>query len=706
MRTSYKLMLLAAFAVLIAALTPTGSARAQGLPDRLTVVMIDRESISRDSASLDLARSVIGLLLHLKEGQAFTFVFTDDLENTIGPMETDADGFRDLRASVETDMASAPPSGALDLVGSLAEIYNYLKGLHVDSKTTIYLITGSESPADSAAQMEKLPPVLRLFVEEGWAFFNVTTPATDAGLKAALDEISAETGGESFDLAMSDGLESMSERVLLLDARGTLIEIGQTTLASGSVFEVEVGVVPGTDTLHILFFREAPITSFRLKNPDGIESSAGDRASSSVIDLPHVVIWEIVDPVPGTWRMEVRGTGGRMSAHMYASNRYRVELQPTGATPVGQPFGMVVAVLEGDRRAPVDGVTMTARVISPSGRSVLYELADGGTGGDAVARDGFFSTTLPPVTEAGVYDVELSLMWQGIDHAVTSHSSFRAKQFPSVDVTAEDLDILEPGARVKVASLLVNIDGQPFSVPVDDLSVSLAGQGDLGNVEIVPTRLVSAGEAFAFDVFYTPQSQSLATLVINLNLVYADSPFSYSTESLVVSSIQPAPTPIPPTPAPTPAPAPTTVPHPTPEPVEYQSPAPMIALIVIGALAAIILAALLYWLTRPTPFGYFYTEDGQLVIDFRALRRTPSDNLFSRSLVSGEELALPGFEGVAFEFRSGEVSIVSTQVSSHDVRVNNQPVTDSMLIQDNSWIGALGRLYVFSSQPQDRDEDQ
>ena len=51
-----------------------------------------------------------------------------------------------------------------------------------------------------------------------------------------------------------------------------------------------------------------------------------------------------------------------------------------------------------------------------------------------------------------------------------------------------------------------------------------------------------------------------------------------------------------------------------------------------------------------------------------------------RSRIDGDEIELPGFGGVSFVFGSDTVTMVSVQVLPNTVRVNNQPVTDTMTI--------------------------
>ena len=159
-----------------------------------------------------------------------------------------------------------------------------------------------------------------------------------------------------------------------------------------------------------------------------------------------------------------------------------------------------------------------------------------------------------------------------------------------------------------------------------------------GEVTKIPHEMVTLGKAYGFDIYYTPPAEIRSSVIFGLNIEYAGRHYIYSTDSMVVSSLpvsasagqSPAPVtaPIPaPAAAAAPAPAPPTAPPVAPPPQAEDSQAasiPMEAIIV--ALAAIGIAALgviLYWLTRPTPFGYMYTEEGELLVDFAEMARRP-----------------------------------------------------------------------------------
>ena len=679
-----------------------GDAEAQGQSDRLTILVLDRHTISSDQSTVDLVNSLLGLMFHLKEGEPFALVFGDDLSRVYGPLETNTEDFIQLRRTVEEKLASPPPAEPLDLVSALAETYNYLNGLVVSPETSIYLITGDTSETDPAAKIDGVDPVLTLVEETGWPVFNVTTPETDPGLKSVLAEIARRTRGESFELSIPLGFEEFTNRTLIREGKGALQPMGKTTLSPDSIFETDLDIVPGTGELNMVFFREDDVTSFRLKNPDGVEASSGDRKSSSTIELPNIVVLELLEPTPGRWSLEVRGDSGLLSAHRYSVNRYRIELQMHGAVPIGIPVNIIASVTDDDGLVSMDA-GLLARITDPNGISVLYDLNDEGAGGDAISGDGYYSATLPSLTTDGTYSVEMQLQWPEIAHTITTLSSFDARLFPDITFIPEPVETLEPGVRTKIAELRVGIGNQPFTVSPQDLMASVAtNQGEPGALEFVPQRIISEGEAFEFDVFYTATSESLATVAISMDVGYAGQQFLRSVDPIVVSSIppaQPLPTPRPPA---TPAPAPTTAPPPSLPPAEDPGPPTTVFIVILALVAAAVVVLLVNYLARVAPFGTIYTENGRLVLRFSEVERPMLRRLLTRNRVSGDELGIQGFEFLSFRFYRDEVLIEPLEFSTNTVRLNNQPVTELINVFDGSWLGAMGHLYSFSfSDPEE-----
>lgn len=718
MKKSLIFTVLATVVLLALGSVPSRTAEAQQFFDKLTVVAIDRYSISSGDANDDLVNTFMGLLCNLKEDEPVVFVFTDDLSDTYGPLYGNADDSAELRSQVSTAIGSGSASAPVDIASSLSSIYDYMTSVHVREEGSIYLVTASEDYTVSDQMPTDISSALDPIVERGWNVFTATVPGTNSALVSDLEKISVNSGGESFALTIPEGIEEFMDRSLRMKSRGALNHAGQASLSDNPVFEVDLDIVPSTRWANVVFVREDPQTSFRITNPDGLESSYGDRTSSSVIEFPHMVIWQVIDPVQGNWKAEARGGRGVVSANLHLINRYTVELQDMGAVPVDHPETLIVAAVLDRGELVSPDATVEARVTGPSGDSIVHELNDGGVEGDSIPLDGYFSLTLPPLREEGRYDVELRLSWPDVDHSIISLAQFEAQHFPTIEVTPNMVEGLKPGVTEKIASVFVNINGQPYTALAEEVTVSVSGSDDTpaGEVTKIPHEVITLGKSYGFDIYYTPPTEIQSSVIFGLNIEYAGRQYIYSTDSIVVSSLpvpvsvgqSPAPVtaPIPaPAAAPAPAPAPAAPPV-APPPVapppqvegseDSEAGLPMeaitIALAIIGIAA---LAVVLYWLTRPTPFGYMFTEEGELLVDFAGIARRPVDNIMKRSRIDGDEIDLPGFGGVSFMFNSDTVTMVSVLVLPNTVRVNNQPVTDTMTIHDNSLIGASGRLYFF-----------
>ena len=677
--------------------------QAQAPSDRLTVLIFDRESFQSSPENFDLINSFLGLFFKLKEGQPFVFIQLDDPTTSLGPVETDREDFSDVRAQVD-EMLSATTTPSVGLVGALAEVYNLLGGLSASAESVIYFVTASQSDTNAAVMIGKLQPVLRLHAEAGWSVFTVAFPGTNPDLRGVLQEVSATTGGEFYSLTVPDGMRDFADRTLRLEGKGALTEVGDSTLDPDTVFVMNLNIAPGTDETNMMFFKDNEVTAFRLKNPDGFEASIGDRTSSSITELPNLVMWQLVDPVAGQWQIEVRGIRGRLSAWVFSTNKYTLGLQDFGAIPVGEPTTITAFINDNGQRTTVEGARLSVKVTAPDGLSIIHQLNDDGVDGDAVSQDSYYAVTIPPLTAEGEYRVDLELSWPGFEHTITARGSFQAQTFPALSVTPEQTELLQPGVRSKVATVFANISGQPFAVFAEDITLDLAtNAGDTGSVELVPQSIITQGRAFMYDLYYTPGAEAFATVIMRLNLEYAGRSHTFTTESLILSSHLPTPIPLP-VPAlvvPPVPPAPTPVPPPA--PVDTAN-VPIVLIVVLVVVSSIILILVVYWLTRPTPYGYLYNDQGEVVVDFSALERAPVANLVSRNIVRGIEIGIPGLEGVTFTFRGSGVFMSSVQVAPATVRVNNQPLIEERAIDDNTWIGTSGRLYNFSTKPMTRTE--
>ena len=672
---------------------------------QMVVVLADRTAISEANGGIDLFSSLIGLISSLHDGQHFVFISTDDPLNFIGPTVAGDVDFNAFTEEISAKLKSPEPIEGNNLVAAIIETFNFMSGERAPAGSIVYFVAGGESNADLDVALGHLGPALSFYNDAGWPIIGLTLPGISPEYKRFVDRVSTDSGGDIFRIDVPHGLKSLADKILRDQAKGSLSSLGDGVLSSGDVLTSILTVAPGTREATLLFFKERQYGSLRLSNPEGFEASSGDRKSSSVLETPHIVIWKLVDPVPGQWTIDIRGIDGEISAWHYADNKYQVRFESLGAVPIGEPSPIIASITDGGDRVALEGVAITARVTHPSGAILTYELNDDGVDGDATAGDGFYSTMIAPVSDVGSYAVDLQLVWPEFGHSISSQGQFDTQAFPSIQVTSVGDADIAPGKRSKVATLVVNVQGLPYSVATDEVSLAVASNTDqTPTIDLIPLEVTGEGRAWKYDVYYSAPTESLNTLVFRLNTEYAGRRYSFTSDSMVLSSLLPAlpalpavvtaPPEIPVPPAPPPSVAQVVQPLPTVDPAGF--PWGYLAIPIVALLMALGFAV--YWLTRTLPFGYLYDDRDQIVADFATVQRHPLLKIFFKNSIKGREIEVQGLEDVSFSFNGDRIEIKSHRVSP-TVRLNNQPLVGKQRIEDRAWIGTHGRLYSFFTSP-------
>ena len=685
------------FAIIIALLIASQVALADSTGTQKTVIfMIDRAAIAQTTGGIELARSAVGLVSTLRQGDSFAFIAADKPAEVVGPVEPGTSQFDVSHERLYAGIGASPTLPPPDMVGTLIQAYNLLNSTGAPHGSTLYLITGASPSMDLAFEADRLGPALDLLKASGWPVIGLRLPGASQRIVQFMDDVALETGGEVLELSPPSGFKALADMVLRDEARGSLAGLDDRLLSTNEILTSPLNIAPGTSNVTLIFFKEDPYGSLRLSNPSGMEVSASDRTESSIMQTPHVVIWRLIDPAPGQWTAEVRGMEGALSVWHFASNKYTISLVPYGAVPLNEPSTLVAYVTDGDFRVTLDNIRVVARMTTPAGTILAHELNDEGHSGDAQAGDGYYSGTISPMTVEGSYSVELQLLWPGFGHSVSSQASFQVQGFPTIDVSPIKTDEITPGERTKVATVLVHVDGQPYGVRADQLVAQISSNVDeAGVIEVTPQRLLGEGRAWMYDVFLTVGKQGLHTLNFQLGLDYAGRQYTYASGYIVLSSF------IPPQPA-VPAAAPPQPAVPLPqvrtEPESSGFPWSVVTGVLI-ALTALAAAAAVYWFTRSGPYGYLYNDRDEPVVDFSKLKRRPIMRVLFKDRVRGQELGVPGLEGILFSFSRGKIRLRGKR-GAPTVRVNNQPLVDRATVHERAWIGAAGRLYgLFLSPP-------
>ena len=711
------------------------------------VVIVDRGAISGETGGMDAMISFIGLLGTLDGERPITFIDASDLSSSIGPFVGNDPGFgatrdeikrilstsvtnaSDLSSSIGPFVGNDPGFGATrdeikrissisveqnpsELFKAISQAHNIFGSAKAPRGSSVYLVSGSNPDADFAEISDQLTPTVSRFGENGWPIYGIALPDASESAVSFLSSVASMSGGRVFDLSNPDGFTELTNSILTFSTNGSLSRIGGGALDSSELLATSISIAPGTKETTLFFFKKSPLGSLRLSNPSGFEASAGDRSESYVLETPNAVVWRLVDPAPGNWRVDVRGVAGPLMAWEYSTNKYDLVLDSLSPLPLNEPGVLVAHVREGDDVAIVEGATLFARITTPNGARLLHEMNDQGTGGDAVAGDGFHAMTLPPLRTEGEYNLQLELSWPQLDHRVSSQTSFEAAAFPTIDVWMSDLSDLKANVKTQIATASIHVRDEPFPVDAEEFVASLSSPDEApGVIEIEAKRRLGRGPAWEYDVFFTPSGAGLHTLVFRLNMEYAGRGYTHSTKSFVISSLVPAEVvkaaaetakaledaPVQEAKPVVASPPLQTPPISTPTPDE--SPVPQILLAIAGASLALILAAVVITLIRPRPYGYLYDDHDEPLVDFGKLPRNPVLAFLYRSSVRGRELGVQGLEGTVFHFGRDRVRVSRSERDGPTVRVNNEPLIERTTMDDRSWIGSGGKLYSFLMSP-------
>ena len=692
----------------LAASSPAAFAETDS-PQRMDAIVMDSSSIREAEQAIPLAVSLIGMMATQRDGSEVVFVDTDLPGEALGPFAASNSDFASIRSEIEERLGTEQLYAAQSIVEALEEARSTLTAHGAPAGSSIYVALGGGEGFAFDEMSYKVAPVVTGIADRGWTIHGLNLDAGDQMAAQFLDGISRPTGGSLFSLSAGTDLKPLADQVFGIGASSSVYEIASKTLVDAPLSSSRIAIVPGTEETTLYFFKESPAGSFLLVKPSGEAVSNGEGLSSQVVESDHLVIWRLVNPAAGNWKVETLGVDGGVSVWGHKADRYDLVLRAISPMPTGEPNTLVAYPAQDGRTAVLKGVRMFANITSPDSSVKSYELFDDGTRGDSKAGDGYYSFTLPSLEQAGPYAVTLELQWLGFDHTISSEHSFEARPFPAFHVETGQVRDLVPGEATNIGTVSIHLDGGPYAVDPSSIDIGLATASENpGTLELVPHRLYGDGSAWQFDMLFTPSDFGSHTLQFSLSFEYGGRTHTEPSSSIAIStapSVSPpvsiVPVAVEPNPAsavPVPASPPKAPVSGVAIPPAPQAAFPWLVVAVLVAIAVPIAAAVLYFLTRPRPYGYIYTEDDDELVDFSNLERHPVFRFFYRGLIRGSELNIPGFEGLVFHFMKDRIDVKSFGEHS-TVRVNNQPLIDSATISDKTWIGTGGKLYTFLNSP-------
>ena len=692
--------------------------------NKYIIFVIDRQSlIDNEVEGSNLLQSLIGMISEIEENTSLYFIPADNPEKSTNSFLSKdkskieinyqyiLEEIRQYNSSIEkiTYYKKLEP----DFESALIKSYNLLNINSAADSSKILLISGGEK---SFPNIDNINPTLNLLSNNQWEINSFELPSNSSDISSSnenaisadkfLSDLSNRTSGEKLDLIDVYSLNTLFENTFDSNPNFSFSELLNEKLKSNQTFSKEFTIAPGTTKTNIWIFKEDIDGTIKInKSSDNLNGNNLDKINFYTIDTPHINIWEIENPEAGKWELEVNNYDGDLLIYYFSSNDLRPILSTKGPFPNNKPITLIAYVADKNTPITLEKIQIIAKITTESKTELIYELNDKAKTGDAVANDGYFSATIPSLNQTGTHFVDLDINWLESGHMITSKSEIITKPFPSINITSIESKNLSLNSRVKVAKLLINIEGTPYSIPSEELLFTINSNiKESGLIEIIPEN-ISENTASEFYIYFTPYGEGTYTVNFSMNIKYAGEDYKYRSEYILISSIPPTLySPIVPTPTilglESNSVLPTTNPINNIEIKSSKNENILNTILFIAIILIVIsLLFLIYFKTRNAPFGYIYDDKNKLLIDFSKLKRNKILSLVYKDIIQGKELNIHELENIKFKFNKSSISIKNINDIPR-LRINNQPLIKKTEIIERSWIGSSGRLFsIFLNKP-------
>jgi len=651
----------------------------------MTVIVIDGSTLRQDPETLDATRSLITILSTMIVGREVAFIDAERPSNIIGPISFGEPGFGDAINGIEAELTSGNTNESTIFDGIVQA--GTLLGLERSTTgSNVILITNGSSDQNTNSDYKRIIPLVNRFKDQAHGFHMISVGKTVDATKDFGMNIVNLGRGKFITLEKTDDIKDIIQSLISDIGVIPLEELNSSELSVNDMLSVSVDVLPETEHLRFFIYLENALGSVRLINPDGIDSLSIDGTHK--VESPYIHSWEITDPEPGTWFIDVNNVDGGFAAWMTSLNNLHLSLNNSGPIPVNEPTSLVAYANRGSNLVKVKDAKMFAYITTPSGKRLTYTLNDFGADSDTVAGDGYFSGSVGPFNSTGKHEITLELVWESAEYVMTSDASINIENFPSIEVQMLGSNDLKIGQKTKVASIMVNVNSEPYPVFADDINWDLSsGDSTAGLLEIQPSTADPNSQDWMYDVFLTVDSAGQRTLSLGLKVNYAGKDYIYNSDPLFFSSV-----------------APEQIINPVLENtvvnknISYSGDSsnqfPWWVLVFPASILIVSTSMYASWKIKVSPAGYIYNDRDERIIDFSDLKRGLLNKILFKNKISGKELSMVGFEGVTFNFNRDKISI-NTKVPSTSVRVDNKPLSKEVELMDQTWIGVRGKLYNF-----------
>ena len=686
------MMLKACIAVLILVITlsatPLVIDASEPAKNPMTVIVVDGSALRQNENQIDIVRTLIAMMSSVGADREVAFIDTERPSIVIGPTSLGAADFGEAIASIDAELTSGN-NAISDIFEGLVQA-NTLIGLERPALgSNVILITSDSSNENISSAYKRVIPLVDQLVDQSNDFHVITVGSTSDLTKEFANGLVSRSGGQYFAIQNAGDIEKAVMRLVSDVANTNLEELNSSGLTLNDMVSVSVDVLPETKNLQFFIYLEKASGSIRLTNPDGLDSRLID--GSYTVESPYIHSIKIEDPMPGTWSLDANSVDGRFAVWSTSQNELRLTINNSGPIPLNEPSSLVVFASRGSNLIKIEDGEIYAYVTTPEGQTLAYTLNDSGLDSDTVPGDGYFSGSVGPFNSTGMHDITLELSWNEIEYVLTSDASIDVQHFPSLEVNTMHEGDLNVNERTHVATINVNVDGQPYPVSHDSIAWDLSsGDSTQGQLEVQSKTASAEAVDWIYDVFLTVDSPGQRTVSFALQLEYGGQSYIYTATPLYVSSInQPEVYNV--------ADENSRLDQRVNESLGTTQAFPWWVIVFPISLGIAIISMLINWRIQTRPKGFLFNDRDERVIDFANLKRGFFNNFLFKNKISGKELGMVGLEEVTFKFTKDKICINSNKPSA-SVRVDNKPLSKQTELFDKTWIGVGGKLYSFVQQ--------
>ncbi len=659
-------------------------------PEKKSVFIVD--SSTEDLLYGEFLSSTVTTFKELRPNSAYKFFSLNSPHDSFEIISTQNDSkiyTSELNQWLKSDRTKQEEDTRI-ISGALGEAINELNVTNASEGSTINLVLFDELKID-ANEQKIVQSMIDSLYNKNWKLNVIHKYGTT---KSTLDKYSNwSTWGQGIlqPIVVPDTIELLVERILQDNAERILKKDFKGIIDKNSLFQKEILVTPGSSELEIVSYTANSEGNISIVSPLNTE---GKVTPSNLVVTPFSKIWRFNNPVPGRWIFKISDyDSGLLSIYHRNKVDYNIDLVSKGPFPTKNSIQLVTNMVKSNDRLISDN----AYVELIFDNKISYEMNDNGNKGDAVPGDGYYSMILPDVLQPGEYDVSIKFSWPEFGSSISDSTKISFENFPEIKTDVINTTELSLNTNTSIAIIEILLEGEKYYINKDDIKWAFSSDQEKLDITVKPINAIQDGRASKFEIMLSASDYGKASIVFRLDSTYKNKQFVMYSDTVVIKTIS----------KPVQEPVSEIVKEANSvekiqEKIETQSNF-MLTIFIIVAVLIILLTiifvyALITYSMKVDTRGYIYDDKNNLLFDINSIKRNLPNKIFQRNQIKGLDFKEDLFKGLEFRFMEGYV--ILTNKSGQSVRVNNQPLSESVEIFGKAWIGIQGKLVLYSEEIQ------